>query len=300
MPTNQIRGSTQIIDASIPLSKLVQQADIVLRDGSVALTGDLNVGGNQLSNVGDGVVDGDAITLGQAKALLYGKLYRRTARAAATGNVNISNPGTASFDGVAFSNGELLFLPFQSTASQNGLYVFNGSGSALTRALDVDENNEVQPGLEVFVSEGATYADHVFKLTTNAPITVGTTSLTFVDEGTAVNYTAGDGLDLTGAEFSIDRRTGSGLIITSTELDTDPAVLQYVAKIIENEIPGGSINGSNNSFTLANAPVAGTLKLYHNGLRLLPTTHFTLSGSTITTTFAPTTGDNLICDYRMA
>jgi hypothetical protein len=68
---------------------------------------------------------------------------------------------------------------------------------------------------------------------------------------------------------------------------------------IENEIPSGSINGSNTTFTLANSPSpASSLRLHKNGLRLLPTTHYSLSGSTITIAVAPATGDNLVADYR--
>lgn len=68
---------------------------------------------------------------------------------------------------------------------------------------------------------------------------------------------------------------------------------------VENEIPSGTINGSNTTFTLANAPSpASSLRLYQNGLRLLPTTHYTLSTNTITIVGAPASGDNLVADYR--
>jgi hypothetical protein len=66
----------------------------------------------------------------------------------------------------------------------------------------------------------------------------------------------------------------------------------------ENEVPTGTINGSNTDFTLANTPTAGSVKLYTNGLRQRPTTDFTVSGTTITYTTAPTTGWTHIVDYR--
>lgn len=58
--------------------------------------------------------------------------------AAATGNVTISNPGTAVFDGVTLTSGQSLLIPNQTdiNQTQNGIYIFNGSSSALTRRSD--------------------------------------------------------------------------------------------------------------------------------------------------------------------
>jgi hypothetical protein len=64
------------------------------------------------------------------------------------------------------------------------------------------------------------------------------------------------------------------------------------------EIPGGSINGSNVTFSLAHAPNPQiSLSLYLNGLLQLPTS-YSLSGSTITMTAAPHTGSVLEAYYR--
>lgn len=71
-----------------------------------------------------------------------------------------------------------------------------------------------------------------------------------------------------------------------------------VGQFIHDETPTGAVNGSNTSFTTVNAPKAGTLIVYEGGKRLLLTTDFTLSGSTITTTYAPPSGSYLRIDYR--
>jgi hypothetical protein len=54
---------------------------------------------------------------------------------------------------------------------------------------------------------------------TGVTITNGNGSITINSTGTS--YTAGDGLDLVGSEFSLDIRSGRGIQITSTELDLD-------------------------------------------------------------------------------
>ena len=71
-----------------------------------------------------------------------------------------------------------------------------------------------------------------------------------------------------------------------------------VGRFKHDETPTGAVNGSNTSFTTANAPVAGTLIVYEGGARKLLTTDFTLSGSTITFTYAPPQGSYVRVDYR--
>ena len=69
------------------------------------------------------------------------------------------------------------------------------------------------------------------------------------------------------------------------------------------ETPAGLINGSNVTFTLADAPNPSTsLALYRNGLLQLPGTDYTLSGNVITfaTAATPQTGDLLQAYYRLA
>jgi hypothetical protein len=71
----------------------------------------------------------------------------------------------------------------------------------------------------------------------------------------------------------------------------------------DGEVPGGSINGTNTSFTLANQPSpAASLELYLNGLRLDPGTDFVLMGQAVTflTASTPQPGDLLLASYRYA
>ncbi len=67
---------------------------------------------------------------------------------------------------------------------------------------------------------------------------------------------------------------------------------------VTGEIPAGSINGTNASFTLAVVPLAGSLAFYQNGTRLLSGVDYNLSASTVTLITAPKPGDTLLADYR--
>jgi uncharacterized protein YoxC len=70
---------------------------------------------------------------------------------------------------------------------------------------------------------------------------------------------------------------------------------------VDAETPGGTVNGTNLAFTLANAPnPAASLKLYKNGVLMAQGVDYTLSGSAITfiAAAAPQTSDLLLAAYR--
>ena len=58
------------------------------------------------------------------------------------------------------------------------------------------------------------------------------------------------------------------------------------------------LDGSSSSFSLANTPMSGTVRLYYNGLRLTPEIDYSIIGSSISTTFVPGASDTLLADYR--
>jgi hypothetical protein len=67
---------------------------------------------------------------------------------------------------------------------------------------------------------------------------------------------------------------------------------------VTGEVPNGTINGFNVTFTLANLPLPGTLALYQEGARLTNGVDYTTSAITITFTTAPKLNDLLLADYR--
>lgn len=66
---------------------------------------------------------------------------------------------------------------------------------------------------------------------------------------------------------------------------------------VNNEVPTGLVNGSNQVFTLAHSPAAGSATVYWNGVLQTPTTQYSISGNTITFVTAPTSGGILV-NYR--
>lgn len=69
---------------------------------------------------------------------------------------------------------------------------------------------------------------------------------------------------------------------------------------VYNEIPSGTVNGINSTFTTLFTPVSGTQRLYAGGLRQTPgsTFDYQISGNTFTFNNIPPSGTNLLIDYE--
>ena len=94
--------------------------------------------------------------------------------AATTANITLS--GAQTIDGVAVTTQRVLVWN-QTTASENGIY--DASSTTWTRAKDFDGNRDAKKGTLVLVTNGSTYENSIFKVTTADPITIGSSSIAF-------------------------------------------------------------------------------------------------------------------------
>ncbi|MFG9064122.1 phage tail protein [Pseudomonas aeruginosa] len=124
-------------------------------------------------------------TVAAALAKLDGK---DSVKVATTANLAALS-GLLTVDDVVLAAGDRVLVKDQATASQNGIYV--AAAGAWSRAADADSSAEVTPGMTVPVEQGTTHADTIWELTTNAPITLGTTALAF-ELTAALNATQSD------------------------------------------------------------------------------------------------------------
>ncbi|WP_330206344.1 phage tail-collar fiber domain-containing protein [Pseudomonas sp. AM14(2022)] len=100
---------------------------------------------------------------------------KQSVRVAASTNIVLN--GAQQIDGVAVVAGDRVLLANQTLVKDNGLWIVaNGDW---VRATDANTSAKVTPGLTVMVEEGTANGDSLWHLTTNAPITLGTTALTF-------------------------------------------------------------------------------------------------------------------------
>lgn len=193
-------------------------------------------------------------------------------RGASTANIaNLAAFTVAGVDGLTYVAGERILLKNQSTGSQNGIYVVGtvAAGTApLTRALDADGADEVKAGMLVHVSEGTVAADRWYFLATNAPITVGSTSLSFTQlpsYADLASTSAALGASLIGIE-------DSGALITASTVEG--ALAEHAAKfgnVTKMQIAGGTfaagtatintgitVTASTDAFVVMSAVVTGS------------------------------------------
>lgn len=313
-----------------------------IRNGQLRVTTDFDINSNKLTNVATPTSANDAATKAYVDATSAGRVWKDAVRVATTANITLS--GAQTIDGVSAIAGDRVLVKDQTTASENGIYVV-ASGS-WARATDADTDAEVKAGMTVTVEEGTASADSRWILTTDNPITVGTTDLAFTrDAGETIS--AGNGLTKTGstidvvsandaivanandiefqaADASLEITTGgarippgssgqvmvsNGTIMAAQTISGDATIdgsgvvtlvssVVKEADVVTEEIPTGSINGSNTSFSLANTPVTGSVRVYLNGIRQRSGGNdYSISGTTITMTSAPVSGDVLLVDY---
>jgi hypothetical protein len=249
--------------AGIATSKLADAANFILRNGSVAFTGNVAMGGQKITNLGTPTAAStDAARIIDVENAVAAAIAPFTAkgsvRVATTANVTLS--GTQTIGGVALAVGERVLVKDQTLPAENGVYVV--ASGAWARAADMDTWSEI-PGSWITVQEGTVNADTTWLASANQGGTLGTTAVTFI------NPFSGLGVGLSSSNFVFD------------------------------ETPSGTVNGSNTAFTLANTPTAGSVRLHVNGYRLLvgAGNDYTISGSAITMLTAPLTGEVLKADY---
>ena len=162
----------------------------------------------------------EAATKNYVDSVIRGLDWKQEVVAASTGNVNIASPGT-SLDGVTLVAQDRILLKDQTTASQNGIYVWTASAAALTRALDATTGVQLS-GATTTVQRGTVNADRIYRCTADDPITVGTTNLPWVQVGAGGGgeiVTAGAGLTKSGTTLDVGQ--GTGIIVGADDVSVD-------------------------------------------------------------------------------
>jgi hypothetical protein len=154
-------------------------------------------------------------------AQIYDIDYKQSVRVITTSNITLSGGAPTVVDGVTLSLNDRILVTGQSTGSQNGIYtvsvVGTGSNGTWIRSTDTNATGELDSGTIVMVTEGSAYADTSWKLTTNDPIVIGTTALTFeINTGNAFGTISANGTSVisNSASGTVTFSTGNNIIIT--------------------------------------------------------------------------------------
>jgi hypothetical protein len=107
---------------------------------------------SKVINVPTPTAAGDAVPKSYVDSAVEGLSWKDSARVGTQSNINLSSPG-ATIDGVTMASQDRVLVRNQSTQSQNGIYVWNGSAVALTRSLDASTFAELEQAV-ITVEEG--------------------------------------------------------------------------------------------------------------------------------------------------
>lgn len=124
---------------------------------------------------------GDAVPKSYVDSLVEGLAWKDSCRVATQGNINLASPG-ATIDGITIASQDRVLVRSQSTASENGIYVWNGSAVAMTRALDASTFAELEQAITT-VEEGTNAGTTWRQDQING--TIGSSSISWVAFGTS-------------------------------------------------------------------------------------------------------------------
>jgi hypothetical protein len=152
--------------------------------------------------------------------------------------------GALTVDGVAVAVSDRLLIKDQVAGKDNGIYTVTATGGAsapfiLTRATDADTDAEVTAGLATTIDEGTANADTGWLLTTNNPITLDTTALTFTRTNPnthAASHITGAADEIDGDQVDIDMTPSSYTPVTTPAEVTSVDHLSGHLAGIDNEL----------------------------------------------------------------
>lgn len=84
----------------------------------------------------------EAVTKAYVDGLVEGLAWKDDCRVATQGNINLSAPG-AAIDGVTMALNDRVLVKAQTNSSENGIYIWNGASTPMTRALDANTASEL-------------------------------------------------------------------------------------------------------------------------------------------------------------
>jgi hypothetical protein len=209
---NDGAGSLTIdIDSTVTTNDGTQTLTNKTLGAGNSLSADLSAGNNKITGLATPTNATDAATKGYVDSTAIGLDVKLSVRVATTANIDLTTDleNGDVLDGVTLATGNRVLVKNQTDQTQNGIYLVAASGAA-SRSEDANSDAEVTAGLFTFVEEGTTNGNTGYVLTSDNPITLGSTNLVFSQFSGVGTFTAGAGITLAGTEFSVDVTPTSG------------------------------------------------------------------------------------------
>ncbi|MFH1493734.1 MAG: hypothetical protein ABIG70_02935 [Pseudomonadota bacterium] len=152
--------------------------------------------------------------LADLNSAVEGLAWKDSCRVASQSNINLASPGT-TIDSVAMDTGDRVLVKAQTAGAENGLYIWNGSATPMTRSLDANASAELEQAvttIEEGTSAGTTWRQSVVNFV------LGTDTVTWMLFGSSVGAAS-------------ETSQGIAEIATQTETDTGTDDLRIVTPL---------------------------------------------------------------------
>lgn len=138
-------------------------------------------GAVRIVNLPDPAAAQEPATRAYVDAAIEGTAWKDNVRVATQANLNLASPG-ATIDGVSMATNDRVLVRAQTSAPENGIYIWNGAAVAATRAPDCSTASELENavvGVDEGTSAGATFRQ------TAVNFTLGSGNVTWSTFGTS-------------------------------------------------------------------------------------------------------------------
>lgn len=164
-------------------------------------------------------VDSDEpVRLADLNSAVEGVAWKDSCRVASQVNVTLSSPG-ASIDGVTLSNGDRVLVKAQTTTSENGIYVWNGAATPMTRAPDASTSDELEAAVTT-IEEGTSAGTSWRQTSVNFTLDSGAVAWTQFGTGAGAASETSAGIAELATQSETDAGTDDTRIVTPLKLAT--------------------------------------------------------------------------------
>lgn len=176
----------------------------------------------------------DAATKSYVDSAVEGLAWKDSVRVATQSNISLASPGS-TIDGVTMASGDRVLVRSQSTASENGIYVWNGAAVSMTRSLDASTSDELEQAVttvEEGTSAGASYRQ------TALNFTLGSGSVAWASFGASVGSASdtASGIVELATQSEVDAGSDTARVVTPATL----AASAYATRKLNQNIGDGS------------------------------------------------------------
>lgn len=182
--------------------------------------------------------DNHAATRKYVDDRVQGLDVKQSVKVATTGPITLS--AGQMIDDVMVAAGDRVLVKDQADPTQNGIYVV--AVSSWVRSSDADTNT-LTPNAFTFVEQGTVNHDTGWTLSSDGPITVGTSSINFTQFSSAGLIIAGNGLVRNGQTLDVVGSSGR-ILVNSDSIDIDPTYVGQPSITTLGTVATGTWNGS--------------------------------------------------------